>query len=102
MTGGVPRSTIGWWPTLVATRPGSRPPRSGGVAAGVFVVLVVVPVVLLLTVPFPRTERRALLEYVAGHKLGVAAAVGLFGSAPERHLTGTERAAATERPRSRP
>jgi len=82
--------------------PSWQPPATvGGFAAGVFVVLVVVPVVLLFTVPFPPTERR-VLEYVAGHKLGVAAAVGLFGSAPERHLTGTERAAATERPRSRP
>ena len=66
--------------------PSWQPPATvGGFAAGVFVVLVVVPVVLLFTVPFPPTERR-VLEYVAGHK----------------HLTGTERAAATERPRSRP
>ena len=83
--------------------PSWQPPATvGGFAAGVFVVLVVVPVVLLFTVPLPPTGRRALLEYVAGHKLGVAAAGGLFGIASERHLTGTERAAATERPRSRP
>jgi hypothetical protein len=83
--------------------PSWQPPATvGGFAAGVFVVLVVVPVVLLFTVPLPPTGRRALLEYVAGHKLGVAAAGGLFGIASERHLTGTDRAAATERPRSRP
>ena len=42
--------------------------RIGGMAAGVFVVMVLVPVVLLGTAPIPPDEGRPLLEYIADHR----------------------------------
>ncbi len=43
--------------------------RAGGVAALLYVLLVLVPVVLVFVAPVPPTEGRALLEYVAAHKV---------------------------------
>ena len=43
--------------------------RVGGIASLIFVVLVLVPVALVFTAPIPPTEGRALLEYVADHKV---------------------------------
>ncbi|MGB3829716.1 MAG: hypothetical protein WA962_13160 [Ornithinimicrobium sp.] len=43
--------------------------RAGGVAALLYVVLVLIPVVLVFFAPLPPTEGRALLEYIAAHKV---------------------------------
>ena len=43
--------------------------RAGGIAALVYVGLVLVPVVLVLVAPVPPTDGRALLEYIAEHKV---------------------------------
>lgn len=43
--------------------------RAGGVAALLYVLLVLVPVVLVIAAPLPPTEGRAVLEYVAAHKV---------------------------------
>lgn len=40
----------------------------GGIAALVFVVMVLVPVVLVFAAPVPPAEGRALLEYIANHR----------------------------------
>ena len=41
---------------------------AGGVAALLYVVLVLVPVVLVFVAPVPPTEGRAVLEFIAAHK----------------------------------
>lgn len=43
--------------------------RAGGAAALLYVLLVLVPVVLIFSAPVPPDEGRALLEYVAAHKV---------------------------------
>lgn len=43
--------------------------RIGGIAAFIFVAMVVVPVVLVVAAPLPPVEGRALLEYIADHKV---------------------------------
>ena len=43
--------------------------RAGGAAALLYVLLVLIPVVLIFTAPVPPAEGRALLEYVAAHKV---------------------------------
>ncbi len=42
---------------------------AGGAAALLYVLLVLIPVVLIFTAPVPPSEGRALLEYVAAHKV---------------------------------
>lgn len=42
--------------------------RAGGIAALVYVLLVVVPIVLVFVAPVPPTEGRALLEYIGAYK----------------------------------
>ena len=43
--------------------------RVGALSALMFVLLVLVPVVLIFVAPVPPTEGRALLEYIASHKI---------------------------------
>lgn len=43
--------------------------RIGGIAAGVFVVMVLVPVGLLFSAPVPPTEGRALLQYIDANRV---------------------------------
>ncbi len=43
--------------------------RAGGAAALLYVLLVLIPVVLIFTAPVPPDEGRALLEYIAAHKV---------------------------------
>jgi len=43
--------------------------RLGGIAAGVYVVMVLVPVSLVFSAPVPPTEGRALLEYIAANRV---------------------------------
>ena len=43
--------------------------RAGGLAALLYVLLVLIPVVLVFVAPIPPAEGRALLEYVADHKV---------------------------------
>lgn len=43
--------------------------RAGGIAALLYVLLVVIPVVLVFLAPVPPTEGRALLEYIGAHKV---------------------------------
>ncbi len=43
--------------------------RAGGVAALLYVVLVLIPIALIFIAPVPPDEGRALLEYVAAHKV---------------------------------
>jgi len=43
--------------------------RAGGIAAGVFVLLVAVPVVLVFAAPLPPTEGASLLAYIAANKM---------------------------------
>lgn len=42
--------------------------RAGGIAALLYVLLVVIPIVLVFVAPVPPTEGRALLEYIGAHK----------------------------------
>lgn len=78
--------------------------RIGGVAALVFVVLVLVPVVLVFAAPLPPVQGRALLEYIAANKavylvelvsfVGLAVPALLVFAALALALTGVNKAVA--------
>lgn len=52
--------------------------RAGGLAAGLYVALVLVPVVLIYVAPLPPTQGAALLQYIAAHRVVYLIELGCF------------------------
>lgn len=71
MAGGAQPDMPGGEPTASGSPDMSWSPlyRAGGVAALLYVLLVLIPIVLVFIAPIAPTEGRALLEYVAAHKV---------------------------------